>query len=300
MSDSSTPFPDFDVFLGIDWSGARGPKLPGLQIAEAKPGNAAPGLVDPPVGRWWTRRVVLEWLIDRMARGRVLAGFDFAFAYAFGDEGAYFPGEGSQPDHAFALWDMIEGVCEVAPELYGAPFYQRDDLPWHRYFLSPRGKGDLYRFRQRKVETACAAITAPHPVMKCVGSANVGTGSLAGMRFLHHLKSRLGDDVTIWPFEAFGGGSVVVEIFPRLFFKLARANPRAWTDQTVLNRALAHYGSRPVAADWVPAREDEPDALVSAAALRALDPVPEVWQTPFCDRVATRAEGWIFGVDWSS
>jgi hypothetical protein len=290
----------FDQFIGIDWSGAKGPALPGLQVAVATPGEAAPRLVSPSRGKWWTRPILLNWLRDRMRDGRVLVGFDFAFAYAHADLGCYFPETGPEIDDARSLWSLVEEICSEVPELYGAPFYNREDLAFRRHFLSPRGKGDLFTSRRRLTEAACAAITWPHPVMKCIGAANVGTGSLAGMRLLDHLKRDLDDRVAVWPFETTEGRSALVEIFPRLYFKRAGVDPRAWRDPGVLNRVLAFYESRPLPASWVPAREDEPDALISAAALRALAPQPAVWSTPLSIPSARTAEGWIFGVDWSS
>jgi hypothetical protein len=290
----------FEQFIGIDWSGAKGPSLPGLQIAIAEPGNALPTLVQPKEGRWWTRPAVLDWLRETMSASRVLVGFDFAFAYAHDDVGCYFPETGPDIDDARGLWSLVEEVCGDTPELYGAPFYQREDLPFHRHFLSPKGKGDLFASRRRLTEAACADITWPHPVMKCVGAANVGTGSLAGMRLLDRLKRDMDDRVSVWPFEEPEGRSVLVEIFPRLYFKRAGLDPRSWCDTTVLNKTLAHYGSKPLAKNWSPAREDEPDALISAAALRGLSPIPEIWSTPLSIPSSRTREGWIFGVDWSS
>ena len=290
----------FEHFIGIDWSGAKGPSLPGLQVAIAEPGNAPPILVRPKQGRWWTRPAVLEWLRETMSASRVLVGFDFAFAYAHHDLGCYFPETGPDIRDARDLWILVEEVCGDVPELYGAPFYQREDLPFHRHFLSPKGKGDLFTSRRRLTEAACADITWPHPVMKCVGAANVGTGSLAGMRLLDRLKRDMDDRVSVWPFEEANGRSALVEIFPRLYFKRARVDPRAWRDPEALNQVLTHYGSEPLPKNWSPAREDEPDALISAAALRGLSPFPGIWTTPLSIPSAQAREGWIFGVDWSS
>jgi hypothetical protein len=244
--------------------------------------------------------MVLEWLRDRMHTRRVLVGFDFAFAYAHADLGCYFPETGPKLGDVRSLWSLVQDVCGGVPELYGAPFYTREDLVFHRHFLSPKGKGDLFTSRRRLTEAACADITWPHPVMKCVGAANVGTGSLAGMRLLDHLKREMGNQVAVWPFEALDGRSVLVEIFPRLYFKRAKVDPRSWREPAALNQVLAFYGSAALPASWVPAREDEPDALISAAALRALSEIPAIWSTPLDIPAAKTVEGWIFGVDWSS
>jgi len=39
---------EFDKFIGIDWSGAKGPKQPGLQVAVADACASAPKLILPP------------------------------------------------------------------------------------------------------------------------------------------------------------------------------------------------------------------------------------------------------------
>ena len=290
----------FEQFIGIDWSGAKGPALPGLQVAVAAPGDRPPSLVAPSQGKWWTRPMLLDWLRDRLRASRVLVGFDFAFAYAHADLGGYFPETGPEIDDARSLWSLVEETCRDVPELYGAPFYNREDLAFHRHFLSPRGKGDLFTSRRRLTEAACASVTWPHPVMKCVGAANVGTGSLAGMRLLDYLKHDMDNQVAVWPFETMQGRSTLVEIFPRLYFKRAGVDPRAWRDPAALNQVLDFYGSRALPNSWMPTREDEPDALISAAALRGLASNPAIWSTPLAIPSARTAEGWIFGVDWSS
>lgn len=289
--------PRFDAFVGIDWSGARGRSLKGLRIAMASPGVAPPFPIRPPRKKLWDRETALQWLAALMRLRHVLAGFDFAFAYPHADEGSYFPGAEVQPEDARALWAEVERACEGTPDLYGAPFYARDDLPYARHFLTHAGRGDLYRYRQRLTERACAAVTTPHPVAKCIGPANVGTGSAAGMRLLHRLAGTEGRRPSIWPFEPLEEGrSAVAEIFPRLYFARAGVDPRAWRDRAAIDAALAHYGSNPPSPNWIPESEDEADAMVSAAALRALARDREVWEAPRGVEAAERTEGWIFGV----
>ena len=132
--------------------------------------------------------------------------------------------------------------------------------------------------------------------MKCIGPANVGTGSLAGMRFLHKLKKSLDKEIEIWPFEKKRGRSVAVEIFPRLYFRQSGTDPQNWQDQEMINNALKYFDSKPIQQDWIPKREDEPDALVSAAALRSLASNPAMWLAPDDYSSEVDLEGWIFGV----
>ena len=288
--------PHFDKFIGIDWSGAKGSKQGGLQIAVAGPDNDAPKLISPNEGNLWGRDDVFLWLSETIKSERALIGFDFAFGYPHHDLGCYFPGMNKDPTHIFGLWELIDKTCKEASNFYGGSFYKRKELPFHKYFLSPYGKGELYFPRKRITELFCKKVTAPHPTMKCIGPANVGTGSLAGMRFLHKLKKSLDKEIEIWPFEKKRGHSVAVEIFPRLYFKQSGTNPQNWQDQEMINNALKYFDSKPIQQDWIPKREDEPDALVSAAALRSLASNPAMWSAPDDYSSEANREGWIFGV----
>ena len=284
--------PEFTLFAGIDWSGAKSARLPGLQVAVCRPGDTAPALLEgPQPGGFWRRLDVLDWLGRQAAAGEpVLAGFDFAFAYAHQDQGSYFPGVPESPSDAPALWALIERFADAGDDLYGGLVYATG-APLAPHYLTPAGRGAAYRHRQRRTEQACAAVTTPHPVFKCVGAANVGTGSLAGMRLLHRLHGRVG----IWPFDS-PGVTTVVEIFPRLYFKRAGEDPRRWRDPAVIDAVLAYHGSRPYGGRPLDT-EDRADAVVSAAALRSLASQQPVWSVPGWDPAARR-EGWIFGVSW--
>ncbi|WP_420406270.1 hypothetical protein [Nisaea sp.] len=290
----------FDLYLGIDWSGAKGARTKGIQVAAADPGNGLPKVMPSPYrdSGVWSRQDVLTYVVATVSAGqRVLAGFDFAFCYPYEDEGSYFPGLEDTPAGPSEVWALVEKAAEKDPELYGAALYQRSDLPYRDYFMAPGWFGDLYRHRQRRTESASSAVTTPHPVFKCIGAANVGTGSLAGMRLLHRLR-QAGPEVRIWPFDPEPGGRLtVVEIFPRLFFRRAGGDPRAWSDPANLASVLAHYGSQ--SGSLPPVRtEDEADALISAAALRALSSERSLWRQ--AQHPAAAREGWIFGAAWDS
>ncbi len=280
-----------EAWLGIDWSGSKATRLPGIQVAEALPGERPPRLLPGPrCGGLWRRTDVLELLLARHAAGqRLVAGFDFAFAYAHADRGRYFPGLDAGPDGVRALWGFVERLAATGDDLYGGGVYAAGSPVAHLY-LTPAGRGTGYEHRRRRTEIACAAVTSPHPVFKCVGAANVGTGSLAGMRLLHRLDGR----AAIWPFDE-PDRLTVVEIFPRLYFMRSAAEPRAWRDPRVVDAALAGYGSAPYAGAPLDT-EDKADAVVAAAALRALSAEPGGWGAPAA-QPAARREGWIFGVE---
>ena len=292
-------------FVGIDWSGARGPRQPGIQLSMALPGAAAPQTILPEDGRHWGREGIRDWLVARVRRneaGPILVGIDFAFAHPFQDEGAYYPGLAASPPDAPALWQMVEATCERDPHLYGGAMFTAPEIGDH--YLSPRNHGaPHYRSRRRVTELAArASARAPSPTFKAIGADNVATGSMAGMRLIHALKAALGPRLAVWPFDVVTPdrlpdlAMVLVEIFPSYYFHAAGLNPakNAAADPAFMNAALAAYDSRGVGPGYAPrgADADEADAIISAAALRHLAGLDGCWHAP----EAAAKEGWIFGV----
>ena len=295
----------FSGYLGIDWSGARGARLSGLQLAMAKPGDTVPQSVTPPSGRHWGRDAVLRHLVGLAtdsASGSVLVGIDFAFSHPFVDFGGYFPGARAAPGDAPGLWALVDTVNINEPGLYGGALFRHPQ--WGQYYLAPPDY-DAPRYQSRRRITEHAARIAgrsPSPTFKAVGADNVCTGSLAGMRLLHHLKLLLGAKLAIWPFEAFVPGEtrlVLVEVFPSFYFYRIGMVPtkRAAAEPAFLNAALAAYGSRGVAANFSPVGQDadEADAIIAAAALRYFARHGEM-NLPLTVEDAAHREGWIFGV----
>jgi len=284
--------PGFDTFLGIDWSGSKSRRLKGIRVAECAPGRGAPRLVDGPrPGGLWRRQDVLRYVLDRGATGeRVLAGFDFAFAYAHHDAGSYFPGLEAAPQAVRDLWAFVDRHSGDREDLYGGALYAPGSPVAHHYWRAgPRPVGFVER--RRRTELACGAVTWPHPVFKCFSAANVGTGSLAGMRLLH----RLGDAAAIWPFDALGA-LTVVEIFPRLYVRRSGVNPnRLFERPEQVDAVLDVLAGDPYEGAPLDS-EDKLDAAIAAAALRALSADAAVWAAPGAEPAA-RWEGWIFGVE---
>ena len=289
---------DFDRFVGIDWSGARGPYQAGLAVFMAEAGDSAPMRVIPPNQKRWSRHEIASWLQEISANRRVLAGIDFAFAYPVYDmEGAYcgyFPEFADSPQDAATLWRLIEKINQTEAHLYGGAIWDHPDLG--AYYNAPSGRrGAKFYSRRRQTEQAAKAVKSPSPTFNCVGPAGVGTGSLAGMRLLHHLA----DKAEIWPFDNHPAGSknlTLVEIFPSYYFALAGIHAVGGNQGklAVLNKALSYFGAQGLAADFSVGGPDfdEADAAISAAALRALAADPAIWK-PFG---AAAREGWIFGV----
>jgi hypothetical protein len=93
--------PAFARYIGIDYSGAATPtsSLKGLRVYLAE-GDAPPVEVLPPPSprKYWTRRGIAEWLVERLAEGApTLVGIDHGFSFPL----RYFEvqGLGGCPDH---------------------------------------------------------------------------------------------------------------------------------------------------------------------------------------------------------
>ena len=285
----------FDYFVGIDWSGAKGDAHRGISVFICEAGTALPRKIAPPDGkRAFARGDVLHLLQALSKRGTVLAGIDFAFAYPLDEAGHYFPNlnEAANPASAPELWQLIDDVNADALDYYGGLIW--DNAHYGPYYNAPNGrKGARFRSSRRATEQAASAVKSPSPTFNCVGPAGVGTGSLAGMRLCHTLA----EEATIWPFtDKPNAPLTLVEIFPSYYFKLAGVNPvkGAQAKPEGLNQALRFYHCAPVSDDFTAAGpdHDDADALISAAALRALSADKNTWQVP--ERAAR--EGWIFGV----
>jgi len=288
----------FDLFVGIDWSGARGPVQRGLAVFICAAGDAAPSAVYPQNGRHWSRRGIMAYLCALAQDRRVLAGIDFAFSYPVFDAGGqrcgYFPGWPGSPPNALALWQLIDRLNAGQPHLYGGAVW--DDPVLGAYYNAPRGRrGRLFTSRRRLTEQAARAVKSPSPTFNCVGPAGVGTGSLAGMRLL----AQMAGTADIWPFSVQDSkcrNLCLVEIFPSYYFALAgvRAVKGAHGTTAHLTQGLSYFGSAPMPPEFRPAGPDldEADALISAAALRWLAAQNNSWSVP----APARCEGWIFGV----
>jgi hypothetical protein len=290
---------EFDSFVAIDWSGSRS-LTHGIQIAECEPGSGPPRLVHPMNRTKWRRSEVRDWIVSRIAeKGRLLVGFDFAFAYPFCDRKGYFPGHPDSPCSARSLWNAVETICSAAPDLYGGPFYTSAGSPFANHLCYQRYTGNMFEgSRMRQTEIVCKRMGAkPSSVFKCVGPGSVGAGSVAGMRLLHFFSKTHEPNVCIWPFQTnCSGKSLLVEIFPSHFYAIAGCQPPQWQDRDTVNKVLEWFNS-----DGLPLIEnlrlkDQADALVCAAAMRFFSKKSEAWEPAEMDDYTRRLEGWIFGV----
>lgn len=283
----------FRHFVAIDWSGAVGPRQPGIAVAMCGASDDAPVLVRP--GHIWSRLDVLHWLMNDLP-SESLVGLDLSTSFAFADCGAFFPGWDESPADARALWALVEHICADDANLSAGSFV--DHVEASRHFRRHGDRtGDLFppgRGRLRVTEYAQRAQgLSPYSNFNLVGAAQVGKSSLTGMRMLHRLDGKL----ALWPVDAVPEtGPVVVEIYTTLAARAAgvakgRSKVR---DAAALDAALAALGSRTHFP--LPHYTDHAtDALLAAAWLRTVADDPAVWAPDGLDAVR-ETEGWTFGI----
>ena len=285
--------PRFRHFAAIDWSGAAGERHAGIAVALCAAGDAAPALVRP--GHRWSRGEVLAWLQDELPAD-TLVGFDMSMSFAHHDRGGYFPGWAESPADARALWALVEQICADEPHLGATTFADHHALAPH--FRRHGGRegaafgGGRGRFRQTEHAQARAGCR-PYSNFNLVGAAQVGKGSLAGMRLLH----RLSETHAIWPFDPLPeAGSVLVEIYTTLAAIAAgrtagRSKIRDWEE---LDTALAAFGTAP-AQRHGQLSDHAADAIITAAWLRMIAHDPALWSPPLLTTALAQTEGWTFG-----
>ena len=283
----------FKYFAAIDWSGAAGERHHGIALAICPAGDAAPKLVRP--GHRWSRGEVLDWLTDKLPEN-TLVGFDMSMSFAFSDQGAYFPGSPINPTRARDLWALVEAISADEPHLGATRFADHPDLAPH--FRRHGGReGALFgggrgRFRETEHGQARAGCR-PYSNFNLVGAAQVGKGSLAGMRLLYRLQHRH----TVWPFDPLPEhGSVLVEIYTTLAAIAAgrTAAKSKIRDHAALDAALAALGSKPARGSGA-ITDHAADALVSAAWLRTIAHDRAMWSPPLLTPEIAQTEGWTFG-----
>ena len=287
----------FTHFAAVDWSGAVGPRQPGIAVAVCSQGEAAPTLVEPSEsvsGQVWSRAGVLDWLCERLPTA-TLVGLDLGISLPFVDTGAFFPGWSDSPPDAQTLWALVNHICADDPHFAASSFVDHVEAARHFRRHGAR-KGEFFSGRGRLRETEQAQARAglrPYSNLNLVGAAQVGKSSLTGMRVLHRLTGQ----IPVWPFDAPGGGSRIVEIYTSIA-ALAGGRTAGRTKMKTgaeLDAALANIGSAP---SGITDRIDDhqTDAILTAAWLRANATRADLWSPLGLTPHIARTEGWTFGI----
>jgi len=214
----------FDTVVIIDWSGGndRGPTPVKDAIWACIAGQ------EPIYFR--NRQLVEEWLIElfetELAAGRrVMAGFDFPFAYPAG-----FAKAATGSDDPLAMWAWLNDLIEDAPKSnnrfdiagnlnakFGGigPFWGNGLAREIPHLPKKGGMRTNTDFPERRaVEThAKGSFTC----WQLAGAGAVGSQVLMGLPVLHRLRERFKDTVSVWPFEAPLNQITFAEVWPSLF-----------------------------------------------------------------------------------
>ncbi|QFT77100.1 hypothetical protein [Erythrobacter sp. THAF29] len=295
---------EWDHFVAIDWSGAKGERHKGIAIAIAERENVGPVLVEPPKGGF-SRNDVFEILRDELPANS-LVGIDIGISLPFNDAGAFFPGWDRSPKSAKRLWALIDEICSEDEHLGANSFVDHPEAS--RYFRHGKDHmGDRFllpgaatregRFREAEVAQR-AQKCRPVSNFNLVGAAQVGKSSLTGMRMLHMLRGHL----PVWPVDPIPdrrirkGGSMLVEIYTGLASKEtaalgARTKLLTYAD---LNAALEVLGCPPVDR-YGEVDDHSSDALLTAAWLRKVASEKRRWEPRSLTAEIAYTEGWTFG-----
>ncbi|MDC1260280.1 hypothetical protein N8014_01745 [Pseudomonadota bacterium] len=283
---------EFDCFVGIDWSGDKSNFQKGISVAKCMKGHNVPKIVKSDK-KYWNRNDLLEWIKEEIKTKKILMGFDFAFAYPFYDQYSYFPGIRESPTTPYKLWEIMNNINYHKENFYGGGIWAQ--YPYLNFYNAPSLKGTYYKSRRRITEIDAKEKThSPSPTFNCVGPGAVGTGTLAGMRFLNSLQNT----VNIWPFNEIinSKSSVAVEIFPTYYFRMFGIKPIKKLGYTFeqINNTLNYFKSKNLPLNTIIGGpdQDDADAIISCAALRYLSTKKETWKVP----KVSKKEGWIFGV----
>jgi hypothetical protein len=279
----------FESYVAIDWSGAKGKRHKGIAIAEAR-SDAAPRLIR--AGHIWSREEVLTWLLRRAAKEPTLFGFDFSLAPPLIQRGEYLPGEPDVPGTAREFWAYVDRMCEDAD--LGAASFLETAHRRHFYFGIADGvKAGFMHFRQCDAHLNAQGGRKIASAYDAIGAAQVAKASFSGMRLMHRLDGK----VAIWPMDPLPErGSVVVEIYTRIYLRRAGMSGVKLRSRADLNRALKGLNSPPARLRFEP-NDHQTDALVTATGMRLLARTePRAFAPEGLTPHIAGTEGWTFGV----
>jgi len=180
----------FSRYIGIDYSGAQTPtaSLKGLRIYSAE-GEAAPveGLPPPSPRKYWTRKGVADWLVERLAEdAATLVGIDHGFSFPL----RYFEAHRLKPDWAAFLDDFQRHWPTDEDNTY---------VDFVRHGTVGNGAARMGDPRWRRLTEVRAGATKG--VFRFDVQGAVAKSTHAGIPWLRFIRRRLGPRVHFWPFD---------------------------------------------------------------------------------------------------
>lgn len=257
--------PAFARYIGIDYSGAETPtaSLKGLRVFMADRPSPPVEVPPPPSPRkYWTRRGIAEWLVERLAQDPpALIGIDHGFSFPL----RFFESHALKPDWPTFL-DDFRRHWPTDENIY---------VDFVREGIVGNGAARMGNARWRRLteERAGGAKSVFHFDVQ----GSVAKSTHAGIPWLRFIRDRLSARVHFWPFDGWeipAGRSAIAEVYPALW---SRSFSRA-------DRTADQHDAYSIAA-WL-SQADQDDSLVTFLK-PALTP-PE--------RAVAQVEGWILGV----
>jgi hypothetical protein len=287
---------NFDLFVGIDWSGSKAINTKSIAVAECLQGSSAPNLL-PDI---CSRTSVADY-IESLAQQnrRVMIGIDANFGYFHKVGQKHFGAHYQAQDQ----WRIVNEYAREDENFYAGGFFNHAKFApdfWQTGTTPDWFNADDLR---RQTESQCIIDGYGHPEspFKICYTKQVGKGGLAVQRMAHYLKQRLGDKMAVWPFEDNENAKIVMsEIYPRQFLTRCGHGTTKVKNLQDLNKVLPYFKSNAMR-DEGDVTDHDTDALVSAAGLRYLcgqeQTIPNTLARPsMMTEAARRCEGWIFGV----
>lgn len=256
----------FSRYIGIDYSGAETPtaSLKGLRVYVAEV-NALPVEVPPLPSprRYWTRRGLAEWLVERLSEGApTLVGIDHGFSFPL----RYFEVHQLVPEWPAFLDDFQRHWPTDEDNIYVD--FVRDGLDGNG-----AERAGSARWRRLTEERAGSAKSVFHFDVP----GQVAKSTHAGIPWLRYMRRKLGGRVHFWPFDGWqipAHRSAVVEVYPAL-----------WKHAFPENGRTADQHDAYSAAAWL--RQADLDGRLAEFLNPALTP---------SQRAVAQVEGWILGV----
>lgn len=199
----------FGRYIGIDYSGAKTPtsSLKGLRVFLSVGSGAPAEIIPPPSPRkYWTRRGIAEWLVERLAEDvPTLVGIDHGFSFPI----PYFETHRLPLDWKVFL-DDFHSHWPTDEDRTSVEHVRRGQAG-----NGPARPGNA-RWRRLTEQRAGGAKSVFHFDVQ----GQVAKSTHAGIPWLLFIRRRVGDRVHFWPFDGWeipAGRSAIAEVYPALW-----------------------------------------------------------------------------------
>jgi hypothetical protein len=256
----------FECYIGVDYSGAKTPtaSLKGLRVYMTDRASPPVEVPPPPSARkYWTRRGIAEWLVNRLAEGPpALVGIDHGFSFPL----RYF-----EIHHLPLDWPAFLDDFHCHWPTDGDHVY----VDFIRHGRCGQGGARAGNARWRRL----TEIHAPgaKSVFHFDVQGSVAKSTHAGIPWLRFMRYSLGRQVHFWPFDGWKiptGRSAIAEVYPAL-----------WNRSIARERRDGDQHDAYCAATWL----SRVDGSGNLATFLEPDLTPP-------QRTVAQLEGWILGI----